>query len=545
MRIWWLTALALGMVGSAIAQSEIPETGPTRVAQADSVLVTFTHFGSFSEGAVRLDDDVYAPPTLLRQWGWDVTTRYADADIQLDDRTARVKMIFHKGRPLVSLTEAVKMAGARSSWKGNSNHYVVLSWIRNIEATPKGVRIDGTLPFKTKSFRLTNPDRLVLDLEGAEHDPTLLGQLPQGWRVGQVNETTVRLVIEHPAMATQPLPTVNPGRSLQLDLRSLDASIPPAPVTQPAPVKPTPGPAPTKNAAILSGFQLSSTNADSLLFAIPITKGIPGRPTGTYRSLNDLRITIPNARMDQAFDPAVSSPLIKSLKLVQVNASTVELQVNSTRGLAFSSEVRADTLSIRVYIPTFVKDGIAGKVIVVDAGHGGNDPGANHGGANEKTITLRVSNFLAEELTKLGATVIRTRTEDKFISLGDRSRIANEANADLFISIHVNSNSVANTATGSKTFYHKTESQGLLLSTAIENEFKALGKLRSMGTWSDQRIYQSGFAVLRNTRMPGVLVETGFINNSKDRGVLITEAYQRQMAKAIAQALVKLATEGS
>lgn len=544
MRIWWLTALALGMVGSVFAQSEIPQAEPTRVAQADSVLVTFTHFGSFSEGAVRLDDDVYAPPTLLRQWGWEVTTRYADADIQLDDRTARVKMIFHKGRPLVSLTEAVKMAGARSSWKGNSNHYVVLSWIRNIEPTPKGVRIDGTLPFKTKSFRLTNPDRLVLDLEGAEHDPTLLGQLPQGWRVGQVNETTVRLVIEHPTMATQPLPTAQPGRTMQMDLRSLDSSIPPAVVTQPAPVKPTPGPAPTENPAILSGFQLSNTTADSLLFAIPITKGIPGRPTGVYKSLNDLRITIPNAKMEQAFDPAVSSPLINGIKLVQINASTVELQVRSTRGLAFASEVRADTLSIRVYIPTYVNGGIAGKVIVVDAGHGGNDPGANHGGANEKTITLRVSNFLAEELTRLGATVIRTRTEDKFIALGERSRIANDANADLFISVHVNSNTVANTASGSKTFYHKTESQGLLLSTAIEDEFKALGKIRSMGTWSDQRIYQSGFAVLRNTRMLGVLVETGFINNSKDRAVLITEAYQRQMAKAIAQALVKLAAEG-
>ncbi len=545
MRIWWLTALALGMVGSAFAQSEIPETGPTRIDQADSALITFTHFGSFSEGAVRLEDEVFAPPTLLRQWGWEVTTRYADADIQLDDRTARVKMIFYKGRPLVSLTEAVKMAGARSSWKGNSNHYVVLSWIRNIEATPKGVRVDGTLPFKTKSFRLTGPDRLVLDLEGAEYDPTLIGQLPQGWRVGQVNETTVRLVIEHPTMATQPLPKAEASRAFQLDLRSIDPSIPPAVVTQPAPTQPTPGPAPTKNPAVLSGFQLSSTTSDALLFALPITKGVPGKPTGVYKSLNDLRITIPNAKMEQAFDPAVASPLIRGIKLVQINASTVELQISSTRGLAFSSEVRADTLAIRVYVPTFVKDGLAGKTIVVDAGHGGNDPGANAGGANEKTITLRVSNFLAEELTKLGAKVVKTRTTDVFVSLGDRSRIANEANADLFISIHVNSNTVANTASGSKTFYHKTESQGLLLSTAIEEEFKELGKLKSMGTWSDQRIYQSGFAVLRNTRMPGVLVETGFINNTKDRAVLTTEAYQRQLAKAIAQALVRLAAEGS
>lgn len=542
MRIWWIAALALGMVGSAFAQSEIPEAMPTRVAQAPPVMVTFTHFGAFSEDAVRLDDEVFAAPALLRKWGWEVMTRYADADISIDNRTARVKMILHKGRPLVSLTEAVKMVGARSSWKGNTNHYFVLSWIRNIEATDKGVRIDGTLPFKTKAFKLTNPDRLVIDLEGAEHDPTLIGQLPAGWRVGQVNETTVRLVIEHPSMATQPIPAFTAGRTMELALRSLDASIPPS--TQPGPVvQPAPNLPPSLTPALLSGFQLSATAEDSLTFAIPITKGRPGKPTGSYRALKDLRISIPNARIDQAFDPAVSSPLIQSLKVAQVGASTVELQISSTRGLAFTAEVLADTVAIKVFIPPYVKGGIAGKTIIVDAGHGGTDSGAKSGKIFEKDIVLKITGYLTEELTKLGARVIKTRPDDKFVELKERSRIANDARADLFVSVHVNSNTIANSTSGSITFFHKAASQGQVLAVAIEDQLKQAGKLPSKGPMSDQKIYQSGFAVLRNSTMPGVLVETGFINNAKDRAALVTDAYQRQIAKAIALALIELASE--
>lgn len=541
MRIWWISALALGMAASAFAQSEIPEALPTRVDNAPMVMVTFTHRGAFSEDAVKISDEVFAAPGLLRKWGWEVTTRYLDADVQAEDRTARVKMIHFKGRPMVSLSETVKMLGARTSWKGNSNHYFVLSWIRNVEATPNGVRIDGTLPFNTKAFKLTAPDRLVIDLEGAEYDPTLLNQLPAGWRVGQVNETTVRLVIEHPEMASQPIPVFKPSRTMELPLRSLDSSIPPA---QPSPVTPPqPDLPPSQAPAVLSGFQLSSTADDSLTFAIPIAKGRPGKPIGTYRSLQDLRIAVPNAILEKAFDPAVSSPLISGLRLQQLGASTVELQVRSTRALAFTAEVMADTIAVKVFIPPYIKGGIAGKTIVVDAGHGGTDSGARSGKVFEKDIVLKVCGYLTEELTKLGAKVIKTRPDDKFVELKERSRIANDANADLFISVHVNSNTVANSASGSITFYHKTSSLGNVLAIAIEDQFKKLGRLPIKGAWSDQRIYNSGFAVLRNSRMPGVLVETGFINNSKDRSVLVTDAYQRQLAKAIALALMELAGE--
>ncbi|MBI1221635.1 MAG: N-acetylmuramoyl-L-alanine amidase [Bacteroidetes bacterium] len=219
-------------------------------------------------------------------------------------------------------------------------------------------------------------------------------------------------------------------------------------------------------------------------------------------------------------------------------------------------------------------------VVVIDAGHGGKDPGAISGGLREKDVTLAVALRLGQ-LIKSSHPEIKvyyTRMSDNFIELNERSSIANRNKADLFISIHVN-HSDNSSAHGSETYVmgtHKNAGnlevakrenasilleddyqkdyegfdpnspeghiifsfyqnafleQSILLASEIEDELAKRKKInRSRG------VKQAGFLVLWKTTMPSVLVETGFMTNSEERGYLKSEAGKDELAESIFKA---------
>ena len=145
--------------------------------------------------------------------------------------------------------------------------------------------------------------------------------------------------------------------------------------------------------------------------------------------------------------------------------------------------------------------------------------------------------LIAERLMAEGATVIMTRSTDVFISLNKRAQIANSSGADFFISSHINSTGGAATQSGTITFHHKGNALGKQLATCIQNEIAKVNKLPNKGVWSDGKIYQNGFAVLRQTTMPGVLLELGFINHPKDRARMVTEEFQQSVAAAVVRGM--------
>jgi len=196
-------------------------------------------------------------------------------------------------------------------------------------------------------------------------------------------------------------------------------------------------------------------------------------------------------------------------------------------------------LTIGLIKPNVGNGHLAGKIVVVDAGHGGHDSGAKSPAkdAFEKNLTLKIAKQLSNRLTAEGATVIMTRTTDTFIELKERAMIANRNGAHFFISCHINSNVVSNSTSGGMTFYHKKDPIGQLLADCIQREIAKVSGLKSMGTWSDQRIYQSGFAVLRHSTMPAVLIEFGFINHNFDRKRMVTADFQSDVAGAIVKGL--------
>ncbi|MGV3525682.1 MAG: N-acetylmuramoyl-L-alanine amidase [Candidatus Sericytochromatia bacterium] len=165
--------------------------------------------------------------------------------------------------------------------------------------------------------------------------------------------------------------------------------------------------------------------------------------------------------------------------------------------------------------------------VVIDAGHGGNDPGAIGTTRNqEKIITLAVSQYLQRYLENDNIQAVLTRSEDLEVLLQPRVDVANLRNADLFISIHCNSMPPGNThVRGIETYYTTPQSKDLA-DTLHRYIVKELGAI-------DRRVRQRGLFVTRKAKMPSVLLEIGFLSSPDEEALLANPAYQRQVAKAI------------
>jgi N-acetylmuramoyl-L-alanine amidase len=169
---------------------------------------------------------------------------------------------------------------------------------------------------------------------------------------------------------------------------------------------------------------------------------------------------------------------------------------------------------------------LAGRVICVDAGHGGHDSGARGiGGLLEKECTLAMAQELARALREAGAVVLMSREDDRYVSLDERIDFANGQSCDLFISIHCNSTPRPNSASGTETYYYTPQS--LDLAQAIHAAIAGYVAGRDGG------VRQRRFAVVRRTTMPSVLVEVAYINHTGDAARLADPDFRRGVGDAI------------
>ena len=180
--------------------------------------------------------------------------------------------------------------------------------------------------------------------------------------------------------------------------------------------------------------------------------------------------------------------------------------------------------------------GIGSALILVDPGHGGDDSGASGPRGNaEADLCWELATRLADELTLRGARVRFTRTEAEGPSSSDRAARANELDADLLISIHLNENPET-TAEGVSTYFFGSSHSGAALADKIQHELVALG-LR------DCRSHARSYAILRETRMPAVLVEPVFITNEDEEKRLEDPEFVRTLAAAIATGVARYYAE--
>ena len=158
--------------------------------------------------------------------------------------------------------------------------------------------------------------------------------------------------------------------------------------------------------------------------------------------------------------------------------------------------------------------------IMIDAGHGGNDPGAVYKGRREKDDNFALAMEVGRILSENGVDVLYTRTTDDYISPFERARLANEAKVDFFISFHRNSSPEVNQYNGVEVLVY--DKNGIKYEMA-QNIVGALGELgfREIGVQA-----RPGLVVLRKTKMPALLIETGFLNSDKDNRRIILELHR-------------------
>jgi len=218
--------------------------------------------------------------------------------------------------------------------------------------------------------------------------------------------------------------------------------------------------------------------------------------------------------------------------------------------------------------PSNISRGNKKYTIVVDPGHGGHDSGARGNGYNEKDIALQVATRLANNLRQ-DYNVIMTRDSDFFVPLDTRAKIGNDANADFFISIHLNSGS-SSSANGTEVFYFSKKDQGSYAAQVAKFENKVDGSygdvpfsdfiLNDIFYRKNQKtsqaiaesvlnnlinttglrrrgVFGANFAVLRGSNSPSILVELGFMNNYSDLSQYLTPDGQERAANAIGSAI--------
>lgn len=195
---------------------------------------------------------------------------------------------------------------------------------------------------------------------------------------------------------------------------------------------------------------------------------------------------------------------------------------------------------------------LSGKIIIIDPGHGGPDGGAvSKAGVIEKEVTLAISIYLRDLLQQSGALVLMTRETDielaseeakragrrKVEDLKNRVTMINDSDADLLISIHLNS--IASPRwRGSQTFYHPQYAESEEIALFIQDEL-----IRNLTNTNRKAKKNQDLFILRQSKVPGVIVEVGFLSNPGESALLETADYQKSVAMSIYQGILRYATD--
>ncbi len=413
--------------------------------------------------------------------------------------------------------------------------------IRVAEVSPGRTRIVFDLigPAEVVSSQLVNPDRLMIEIR------------PKGTSLSGLS-------LAHSVTAAQ-----------QVDLSSADNTA----VPELDNLNPPAVPAPASN--------VTSSPVQRTLAALPDPPATSGPGTNTIRARNDSTASrgittlqtrdgfvVQQASIIKTPNPSTASiaPLTAPAAYPRLGTAPIPAPAVKTTGIA--SPAGRDSIGVRSLVRVF---GLKMGKVVIDAGHGGHDTGTiGPGGLMEKDLVLDVATRLGKLINQqLGAEVVYTRSDDTFIPLEERTKIANNERADLFISIHANS-SPEPSATGVETYYFNLTSDktGLdlatrenatsassiadlndllhkaVLQTKLE-ESREFAQRVQTSLWAsslkmnsrsrDRGVRQAPFVVLIGATMPSILAEIGFVSNPHDEK-LMRKGDQRQK---IAEALFK------
>lgn len=484
------------------------------------------------------------------------------------------------GRCCVPFQKVAEALGGTADWQPDSETLTVRAKLQVVRQNFNQLSIYTSYPVYYSVRRIGTPERLYVDLYGLDlgsapaNIPAEGGDITQ-IRSGQINPQTVRITVD--LKGAVPFQVLSGIQTSQIKV-ALSGSVAPAAVAQvpsappPAVVSPPRFSHQPQNGGLVTITSVDYKVVSPALTQIEVTTSGPAKySTEALNNPNRLAFDLAGAVLDHGVKAAQTiedNPVIKGIRVgrlltPQTKFGRVVLDLSRMVGFSVDSRSADDggtgmtyTLNVittapnvaaatvpqagpvvpyPVNIPTNIS--LAGKIIVVDPGHGGRDTGASaelNPNVYEKDITLAIGRRLRDMLARSGATVLMTRSDDSFPALESRAPLANNHHADYFISIHADSSAVGrNTLAGTTVYFHAQNALCRLMAADIGRRVSETSGVSYNGVKSDTIRFRTGFAVLRESYMPAVLVETGYMNNDKDLALLRDDAAQQRIAQGI------------
>ena len=289
----------------------------------------------------------------------------------------------------------------------------------------------------------------------------------------------------------------------------------------------------------LNGFDYAKNDIDSGSLTINFDEKSK-YATDYNKSKNELILTVPKKAISlENLAIAIDDNIVDYIKIDDAkDLKNYIISVKLSKGTSYSlaaKEMSGDSVDL-----TFVNSAISnskyrGRLVVIDPGHGGSDPGARGDYLRESDVNLKTAKYLKKKLEGAGFSVYMTRTTDKYVGLYDRPNIANDLRADIFVSIHANA-ATSRKARGIETFYCPQEFSTKKYELA-KNILDSL--ISKTGAINRGAISKEAFVVTRETKMPSTLVELGFLTNVEEEKLLMKDSYLELEAEAIKEGILK------
>jgi len=432
----------------------------------------------------QIDGTLYLPARALAPW--------LDAEARYDEQSRSLSLY-----PLLNISYAKEPDGATT------------------------VHVRSGAPLQYRSGDISDPPRLFFDFQQvslgmAEQQVPVEEGIIERMRLSQYSVTpeVVRLVIDLNEPGAVNSMISDQGRQLNITIAA------------------HPGPQPTPGGTVgtikLTGIALTQPGAQQSELAV-VTDG-PALVDSDYDAkTHKLVLSFTNGVNTI---PPEQLKALRDAQVATVNAETTTPGMRLT--ITFNSDIgyliHREETGIRVLMGIF---NINDMLVVLDAGHGGHDTGAIGSHTLEKDVNLDIILRTGRLLETAGARVLYTRQDDTFIPLDDRPGLANTHAADLFIAVHCNSTTVRNSCSGTQTYYNTPQSAPL--AAAIQSEEVNSIDLPNGG------VRTANFLVIRKSHMPAVLVEIGFLNNTKEEALLNTPAFRQRAAEGIVNGIRRYA----
>ena len=495
------------------------------------------------------------------------------------------------GRYCVPFQKVAQALGGTADWQPTTATLTVRARLQMVRQDNNALTIYTSYPVYYSVKRIDDPERLYVDLFGLDLATTPANIPTQGGSVthirsGQINPQTVRITIDlrqgMPFRVVSGIQTSQVRVALGESEPAQPGPLPAAPAPPAVAVNP-PTPHLPPNPAQVTITAVDYHVVSPALTQIRVTTTGPAKyRTEALDSPNRLAFDLAGAVLDHGVraTQSVDNPVIKAIRIGKVfteHTAFGRIVLDLSRMVGFSVDSRSSgegmTYLINVItsgegtapvppvvaqsppegglLPAPVTASLAGKLIVVDPGHGGRDTGAIDAFRTrqvyEKDIALAIARRLRDVLTQNGATVLMTRNSDILPTVESRPLFANAHHADYFVSIHCDSAEVQNSQSGTRVYYHAANGLCRLMAADIGRRVSQNSGLPYNGIRSDMIQYGgrfvTGYGVLRASEMPAVLVETGFMTNDTDLAKLRDDATQEKIAQGVVAGLRDFITD--